>query len=76
MTTLTSREILKRRIELRDLPRIGWHFDVMPAQGQVWLVTDSGFARYAPDPGAVCYPQVCGKTFFRINIRRACSNWR
>ncbi len=47
---MTSREIVKRCIEFRDPPRIGWHFRTDAIQG--WGIDESDFAAvgYAADP--------------------------
>ncbi|OGV71347.1 MAG: hypothetical protein A2269_05945 [Lentisphaerae bacterium RIFOXYA12_FULL_60_10] len=47
---MTSREIVKRCIEFRDPPRIGWHFHTDPIQGRIWPETDFAGAGYASDP--------------------------
>ena len=46
---MTSREIIKRCIEFREPPRIGFHFHVMPNQGKIWPVTDFALVSYKED---------------------------
>jgi len=54
---MTSREIVRRCIEFRDPPRIGWHFATDPIRGRVWNETDFACVgpaddlRFIPEPG-------------------------
>jgi len=56
-TSMTSREIVRRCIEFRDPPRIGWHFATDPIRGRVWNETDFACVgpaddlRFIPEPG-------------------------